>query len=72
VISGEGDSTVKRFSGQGEKVDFYIYAYTTNLCTSKLIKKTTITLDGKNMEIKEINDNELVIEGEILNISYNK
>jgi len=35
-------------------------------------KKTTITLDGKNMEIKEINDNELVIEGEILNISYNK
>ena len=35
-------------------------------------KKVTITLDGKNMEIKEINDNELVIEGEILNISYNK
>lgn len=35
-------------------------------------KKVTITLDGKKMEIKEINDNELVIEGEILNISYNK
>lgn len=35
-------------------------------------KKVTITLDGRKMEIKEINDNELVIEGEILNISYNK
>lgn len=35
-------------------------------------KKVTITLDGKKMEIKEINDNELVIEGELLNISYNK
>ena len=35
-------------------------------------KKVTITLDGKKMEIKEINDNELVIEGEMLNISYNK
>lgn len=35
-------------------------------------KKVTITLDGKKMEIKEINDNELVIEGEIINISYNK
>jgi len=35
-------------------------------------KRVIITLDGKKMEIKEINDNELVIEGEILNISYNK
>lgn len=35
-------------------------------------KRTTLTLDGKKMEIKEINDNELVIEGEMLNISYNK
>lgn len=35
-------------------------------------KKVTITLDGRKMEIKEINDNELVIEGELLNISYNK
>jgi len=35
-------------------------------------KKVTITLDGKKMEIKEINDNELVVEGELLNISYNK
>ncbi len=35
-------------------------------------KKVTITLDGRNMEIKEINDNELAIEGEMLNISYNK
>lgn len=34
-------------------------------------KKVTITLDGKKMDIKEINDKELVIEGEILNISYN-
>lgn len=35
-------------------------------------KKLTLSLDGKKMEIKEINDNELVIEGEILNISYNR
>lgn len=35
-------------------------------------KKVTISLDGRRMEIKEINDNELVIEGELLNISYNK
>ena len=35
-------------------------------------KKVTITLDGKKMEIKEISDNELAIEGEIINISYNK
>lgn len=34
--------------------------------------KVTITLDGKKMEIKELSDSELVIEGEILNISYNK
>ena len=32
----------------------------------------TITLDGKNMEIKEISDKELVIEGEILNVSLSK
>ena len=31
-----------------------------------------IILDGKRMEIKEINDNELVIEGEILNVSLSK
>lgn len=35
-------------------------------------KKVIITLDGRKMEIKEISDNELVIEGEMLNISYNK
>jgi len=35
-------------------------------------KKVIITLDGKNMEIKEISDSELVIEGEIYNVSYNK
>lgn len=35
-------------------------------------KKVTLILDGKKMEIKELSDNELVIEGEILNISYNK
>lgn len=34
-------------------------------------KKVTISIDGKKMEIKEIGDNELVIEGEILNVSYN-
>jgi len=35
-------------------------------------KKVIITLDGRNMEIKEISENELVIEGEIINLSYNK
>ena len=35
-------------------------------------KKTIISLDGKKMEIKEISDKELVIEGEILNVSLDK
>lgn len=33
-------------------------------------KKNVISLDGKNMEIKEISDNELCIYGEIICISY--
>ena len=32
----------------------------------------TITLDGKKMEIKEISDKEVVIQGEILNVSLGK
>ena len=35
-------------------------------------KKVTISLDGKKMKIKEISDNELMIEGDIISISYNK
>lgn len=34
-------------------------------------KKVTITIDGKKMNIKEISDNELLIEGEIYSLSYN-
>ena len=34
--------------------------------------RNIITLDGKNMEIKDISSMELVIQGEIFNISYNK
>jgi len=33
-------------------------------------KKNIIALDGKNMNIKEISDSELCIEGEILGITY--
>lgn len=33
-------------------------------------KKYVLSLDGKHMEIKEINDSELCIEGEILGITY--
>lgn len=33
-------------------------------------KKNIISLDGKNLEIKEISDKELGVEGEILNITY--
>lgn len=32
----------------------------------------TVSLDGKKMQIKEISKNELVIEGEILNVSLSK
>lgn len=35
-------------------------------------KKVTIILDGKNMNIREISNYELVIEGELKNISYNR
>ena len=33
-------------------------------------KKNVIALDGKHMEIKEISDSELCIEGQILGITY--
>ena len=42
------DNTEELRVYQGKKIDFYIYAYTTNLCTSELIKKTTITLPYYN------------------------
>jgi len=32
--------------------------------------KNVITLDGKNMDIKEISDSELCISGQILGITY--
>lgn len=35
-------------------------------------KKSTIVLDGKHMEIKEISDSELCVEGEIVNITYER
>lgn len=35
-------------------------------------KKSIIILDGKNMEIKGINDSELSVEGEIVNITYER
>jgi sporulation protein YqfC len=33
-------------------------------------KTNTITLDGKNMDIKEISSSELCVEGQILGITY--
>lgn len=60
------DNKYLYLEGKNQIVDYYDHYIKIKT------KKVTITLDGKNMEIKEINDNELVIEGEILNVSYNK
>ncbi|MBR5227806.1 MAG: hypothetical protein IKV94_04120 [Clostridia bacterium] len=53
------------FEGKNKIEDYY----------SHFIKiktnKNTIIIDGKNMVIKEMGDNELVIEGEIFCINYN-
>ena len=60
------DNKYLYLEGKNQIVDYYDHYI--KLKT----KKVTLTLDGRKMEIKEINDNELVIEGEILNISYNR
>lgn len=33
---------------------------------------STLIIDGKNLNIKEIDEKELIVEGKIYNISYNK
>ena len=60
------DNKYLYLEGKNQIVDYYDHYIKIKT------KKVTITLDGRKMEIKEINDNELVIEGELLNISYNK
>lgn len=60
------DNKYLYLEGKNQIVDYYDHYIKIKT------KKVTIALDGKRLEIKEINDNELVIEGEILNISYNK
>lgn len=59
------DNKYLYLEGNNQIIDYY------NHYIKIKTKKVIITLDGKRMEIKEINDNELVIEGEFLNISYN-
>ena len=59
------DNKYLYLEGKNQIIDYYDHYI--KLKTNKVI----LTLDGKKMEIKEINDNELVIEGQILNISYN-
>lgn len=60
------DNKYLYLEGRNQIIDYYDHYIKVKT------KKVTITLDGKKMEIKEINDNELVIEGELINISYNK
>lgn len=48
------------------KIEDY-YSHFIKIKTSKY----TIIIDGKNMEIKGMESNELVIEGDILTISFN-
>jgi len=60
------DNKYLYLEGNNQIVDYY------NHYIKIKTKKVIITLDGKNMEIKEISDSELVIEGEIYNVSYNK
>ena len=52
--------------GNNQIVDYYSHYIKVKT------NKVTISLDGKNMDIKEISDKELVIEGEILSVSLNK
>ena len=60
------DNKYLYLEGKNQIVDYYDHYIKIKT------KKVTITLDGRKMEIKEINDNELLVEGELLNISYNK
>lgn len=60
------DNKYLYLEGKNQIIDYYDHYIKVKT------KKVTITLDGRKMEIKEISDNELVIEGEMLNISYNK
>lgn len=60
------DNTCFYLEGENQIMDYY------NHYIKVKTNKGIITLDGKNMEIKDISEKELVIEGEILNISYNK
>ena len=59
------DNKYLYLEGKNQIIDYYDHYI--KIKTNNVI----LTLDGKKMDIKEINDNELVIEGEILNISYN-
>lgn len=60
------DNKYLYLEGKNQIVDYYDHYIKIKT------KRVTISLDGKKMEIKEINDNELVVEGDILNVSYNK
>lgn len=60
------DNTYLYLEGENQIMDYY------NHYIKVKTNKAIITLDGKNMEIKDISEKELVIEGEILNISYNR
>ena len=60
------DNKYLYLEGKNQIVDYYDHYIKIKT------QKVTITLDGRKMEIKEINDSELLVEGEILNISYNK
>ena len=58
------DNKYLYLEGKNQIVDYYDHYIKIKT------KSVVISLDGKKMEIKEINDNELVVEGNILNISY--
>ena len=60
------DNKYLYLEGKNQIVDYYDHYIKIKT------KKVTISLDGKKMEIKEISDNELMIEGNIIGISYNE
>lgn len=60
------DNKYLYLEGKNQIIDYYDHYI--KIKTQKVI----LTLDGKRMEIKEMNDGELIIEGEILTISYNE
>lgn len=59
------DNTMVLLEGKNKIEDYY--SHFIKIKTSK----NTIIIDGKNMEIKGMEDSELVIEGNILTISFN-